>query len=171
MITFKVPSEMYGVTDCVITDIQRTLKTGYAPCGSGEDYKFTNEEMAQLQRIAAGEKIDFCRELFSGEKIIKILSEHPLLKLKMKVKRVFVVGSFAIGSPGKDSDIDILLEVNERLMSADSMKAMHRRRIQRYFIKHNIYKADELHPNYNGRRIDLYFTYNADLQANKIEIL
>jgi hypothetical protein len=59
MITFKVPSEMYGVTDCVITDIQHTLKTGYAPCGSGEDYKLTGDELRQLHRIASGEKIEF----------------------------------------------------------------------------------------------------------------
>lgn len=61
-ITFKVPSKMYGVTDCVVTDIARAIKTGFAPCGSGEDYKFTPQELEQLKRIAAGENIEFKRD-------------------------------------------------------------------------------------------------------------
>jgi hypothetical protein len=69
-ITFKVPSQMYGVTDAVISDINRTLKTGFCPCGSGEDYKLSPEELEQLKRIAAGENIEFSpRASFSKLKI------------------------------------------------------------------------------------------------------
>lgn len=47
---------MYGITDCVITDIDRTLKTGYAPCGSGEDYKLSPWELIALREIRSGVK-------------------------------------------------------------------------------------------------------------------
>jgi hypothetical protein len=58
-ITFKVPSKMYGITDAVISDINRTLKTGFCSCGSGEDYRLGDSELKQLERIKAGEKIEF----------------------------------------------------------------------------------------------------------------
>lgn len=54
-ITFKVPSELYVQTDCVINDIARALKTGFAPCGDGCDYKLTTHDLEQLRRIEGGE--------------------------------------------------------------------------------------------------------------------
>ena len=172
MITFKVPSELYGVTDCVITDIDRTLKTGYAPCGSGEDYKFTPDELAQLARINKGEKIYFIREVFSKSEILKILSEHPLVQLKEKPLRVFVVGSFVKGTPRQDSDIDVMIEVKSKAISENALTDKYRDKIRKHFIKNKIMtKADEVHPNYKGRRIDLYLTYNADQATeHKIEL-
>lgn len=49
MITFKVPSELYGVTDCCIHDVERAIKIGAAPCGDGNDYRFTKHELEQLK--------------------------------------------------------------------------------------------------------------------------
>jgi hypothetical protein len=68
MITFKVPSSLYGQTDCVITDISHTLKTGYAPCGDGCDYKLTAGELEQLKCIQAGEPMEFIHD----EKLKKV---------------------------------------------------------------------------------------------------
>lgn len=73
-ITFKVPSEMYGQTDCVITDIDRTIKTGFAPCGSGEDYKLTQGELMQLGEILRGERTEF-KHLNEAPKMGYILIE------------------------------------------------------------------------------------------------
>lgn len=49
---FKVKSKLYGQTDCVVNDLERAIKTGFAPCGSGEDYKFTKNEIARLKSLA-----------------------------------------------------------------------------------------------------------------------
>lgn len=49
MITFKVPSELYGITDCCIHDLERAIKIGAAPCGDGNDYRFTPYELEQLK--------------------------------------------------------------------------------------------------------------------------
>jgi hypothetical protein len=58
-ISFKVPSEMYGTTDAVISNIDHAIKTGFCPCGSGEDYKLNANEIEQLKQIANGEDIEF----------------------------------------------------------------------------------------------------------------
>jgi predicted RNA methylase len=49
-IEFKVPSELYGETVAVITDLARAIKMGYCPCGDGSDYLFTTHELEQLKR-------------------------------------------------------------------------------------------------------------------------
>lgn len=163
---------MYGITDCVITDIDHTLKTGYAPCGSGEDYKLTAEELIQLRAIRSGAQTEFTREVFSRQIIIKELQEHALVQLKEKPLRVFVVGSFAKGGVHADSDIDILIEVKAKRMEAHELADRYRHRLRKHFIMNKIEgKADHLHPQYKGRRIDMYFTYNADQENGKIEIL
>jgi hypothetical protein len=77
MITFKVPSELYGQTDCVITDINFTLKTGFAPCGSGEDYKLTQSELMQLGEILRGERTEF-KHLNEAPKMGYILPREGL---------------------------------------------------------------------------------------------
>ena len=53
-ISFKVPSEIYGQTDCVINDVERAIKTGFAPCGDGCDYKLHAHQIEQLKEIAKG---------------------------------------------------------------------------------------------------------------------
>lgn len=171
MITFKVPSELYGVTDCVITDIDRTLKTGYAPCGDGCDYKLTADELQQLARIKSGDKIEFTREVFTRQHIIQSLQDHPLVKLKEKPLRVFIVGSFVKGKPHKTSDIDVLIEVKRKTIPVKTLENKYRNKIRQHFIKHGIAIDDSQHPQYKGRRIDLYFTYDANAETDKIEVL
>lgn len=105
--------------------------------------------------------------------IVAILREHPLIKLKETPKRVFVVGSFAKGLARPrgheegDSDVDILLEVRAKKgITTEQLEEQYRTRLQRYFMQHGIKgKADEVHPQWDGRRIDLYFTYDADAEA------
>lgn len=45
---FKVYSELYGETEACVLDIERAIKTKCAPCGDGNDYRFTRHEYQQL---------------------------------------------------------------------------------------------------------------------------
>lgn len=54
MITFKVKSELYVRTDCVIKNINAVIKSGFAPCGDGCDYQLSAAEMEQLKMIKQG---------------------------------------------------------------------------------------------------------------------
>lgn len=95
--------------------------------------------------------------------IIYILTHHPLIRLRHKAKRVFIIGSFATGTQQEHSDIDVLLEVRPvKGMTALELAAKYRDRLQRHFMRHGILgKDDSVHPQYQGRRLDLYFTYDA----------
>lgn len=95
--------------------------------------------------------------------ILKALRKHPLVRFRHIPKRVFIVGSFANGNHGDHSDIDVLIEIKRGKMPEPELEESYRNRIRNYFVKHNIRgKRDDLHPQYNGRRIDLYVTYDAD---------
>ena len=114
------------------------------------------------------------QNLPSRQEILAELQQHPLVKLKEKPKRVFVVGSFASGKQIGRSDIDILLEISPKKNgeSATDVENAYRRKLQDYFVKNNIREQrDDLHPNWNGRRVDVYFTYNADEETRpKVEL-
>jgi predicted nucleotidyltransferase/GGDEF domain-containing protein len=109
----------------------------------------------------------------TGE-IVNELRSHPLIKLKEKPKRVFVVGSFAKGAQNADSDIDVLLEVRPKADGTSELELadQYRRRLQQHFMRNNIKgKDDSVHPQWNGRRIDVYFTYDADKETRpKVEL-
>lgn len=104
--------------------------------------------------------------------IVQVLQRHPLIKLKEKPTRVFIVGSFAKGTARPrgheegDSDIDVLLEVRPKKgITPAELEEKYRQPLRRYFMAHHIRgKADELHPQWDGRRVDVYFTYDADAE-------
>ena len=107
------------------------------------------------------------------DEIAKVLASHPLIKLREPVLRAFVVGSFAKGEQTELSDLDILFEVpsaNEETIY--EMEWRYRAALQAHFVKNNIRGvADHIHPQWAGRRVDMYFTYDADLEARpKIEL-
>jgi predicted nucleotidyltransferase len=99
--------------------------------------------------------------------IVQVLTRHPLVKLREKVLRAFVVGSFAKGAQNEESDVDVLLEVAARAGETSAELEDHYRRLLRaHFVKHDIRgKDDSVHPQWCGRRVDLYITYDADLES------
>lgn len=99
--------------------------------------------------------------------ITKILRKHPLIKFRNEVLRAFLVGSFAKGYPNNDSDVDILLEiVPEPGMTAQEVTEFNRRGLQEFFMKNRIPGTmDEVHPQWCGRRVDIYITYDASAEA------
>lgn len=103
----------------------------------------------------------------SQQDIVTVLREHPLIRLRDRVQRAFVVGSFAAGAPRDDSDVDVLLEVAARTdCSAPELEERYRKAIRAHLMLHNIRgKDDSQHPQWCGRRIDVYFTYDADLET------
>lgn len=107
-------------------------------------------------------------ELPTLAQIQRILRQHPLVKLREKVLRGYLVGSFAKGNAHAASDVDILLEVRPHPAfprSAD-LEEYYRRGLQQYFVTHRIRgKDDSVHPQWAGRRVDLYFTYAADAET------
>lgn len=131
-----------------------------------------DEPMFERGRRAVGDgrnKIDIPTK---GE-IRKVIAEHPLVGFIGKVKRAFLVGSFAKGSPHDESDVDILFEVPPRKgMTSDELEEKYRQKLRQHFVKNNIRgKADHVHPQWNGRRVDLYFTYDADAETRpKVEL-
>ena len=101
--------------------------------------------------------------------IVAVLSEHRLIRLQEKPSRGYLIGSFAGGGrakPNAESDVDILLEVPPVLcLGAERLAELYRRPLQQCFVTLDIRgKADHLHPQWEGRRVDLYFTYDADLE-------
>ena len=95
------------------------------------------------------------------QEITAVLAAHPLIRLTGKVKRAYLVGSFAKGSPHVDSDVDVLLEVSPRArQTEEELTEKYRSKLRQYFVTHNIRgKADHLHPQWCDRRVDVYFTY------------
>lgn len=49
---FAVPSELYGQTMAVISNLSFTLKTGFAPCADETDYQMTSHELNQLESLS-----------------------------------------------------------------------------------------------------------------------
>lgn len=105
--------------------------------------------------------------------IVSILRRHPLFKLRLPVKRGFLVGSFAGEKSQAHSDVDVLLEVDPQPdMHPMDVETHYRRPLMRYFMKHDIRgQRDDVHPQWNGRRLDVYFTYDADEETRpKIQL-
>lgn len=104
------------------------------------------------------------------DEIVEVLRAHPLIRLRERVKRAFLVGSFAKGlarprgSIEGESDVDILLEVLPRRgFTASDLEEKYRTLLRQFFMARGIRgKADDVHPQWDGRRVDLYFTYDAD---------
>lgn len=105
--------------------------------------------------------------------IVAILKAHPLIRLREKVLRAFVVGSFAKGSANEESDVDILLEVASREgVNALELEDSYRHALRNHFVKNDIRgQMDSVHPQWCGRRVDIYMTYDANLEARpKVEL-
>lgn len=106
--------------------------------------------------------------------IVAVLKSHPLIRLRESVVRAFVVGSFAKGTANDESDVDILLEVAPRDgVDAKDLEDSYRQALRSHFMKNDIRgKMDSVHPQWCGRRVDVYFTYDADLETRpKTELL
>lgn len=99
--------------------------------------------------------------------IVEVLRRHPLLKLREPVKCAFVVGSFAKGTQNDESDVDVLLEVPPHEgFEVPELEEHYRRLLREHFMRHNIRgKDDSVHPQWCGRRVDVYFTYDASLET------
>ena len=99
----------------------------------------------------------------TAAEILEVLREHPLVRLAHEPRRVFLVGSFSGGSSSADSDVDVLLEVAPTPgVTASELTTNYRLPLQRYFMQHGLRgRHDEVHPQWCGRRLDLYFTYDA----------
>ena len=105
-------------------------------------------------------------EMPTQKRIVAILKKHPLIRLRETVRRAFLVGSFAKGLQHADSDVDLLLEVQPRAgYTPAQLEDHYRQALRQYFVTHNIRgKDDSMHPQWGGRRIDLYFTYDANAE-------
>lgn len=111
--------------------------------------------------------------------IVSVLQAHPLIKLREKVKRAFLAGSFAkgtarpTGSLEGESDVDILLEVQPRRgWTAEQLEEKYRTLLRQYFVTYNIRgKADDVHPQWMGRRVDVYITYDASTETRPLKEL
>lgn len=114
----------------------------------------------------------------SHPEIIDLLRAHPLIKLKERVTASFLVGSFAkealgLGDTHSQSDVDILLEVKPRIgTTAEELEEQYRSALRNYFVKHDIRgKDDSVHPQWDGRRVDVYFTYDATTEKRPMVAL
>ena len=99
--------------------------------------------------------------------ITQVIADHPLVGFKGKVKNAYIVGSFAGGIPNTMSDVDVMLEVNPRKgMTEEELTERYRKKLQQYMVTNNIRERDDsVHPQWDGRRVDIYFTYNAEASA------
>lgn len=117
-------------------------------------------------------------ELPSQSEILEVLRKHPLIKLRENVDRAFVVGSTAkhylgLGTVRPDSDFDVLLEIRQRgSEDAVETEVRYRKKLMDHFAIKNLRgRHDYLHPQWAGRRVDVYFTFNADMESRpKIEL-
>lgn len=107
------------------------------------------------------------------QEIVEVLRQHPLVKLREKVKRAFVIGSFAAGQPNDESDVDILLEVAPRAgYTAAELEDHYRQALRQHFMHHDIRgKCDSVHPQWVGRRVDVYMTYDASTETRPMRPL
>jgi hypothetical protein len=86
---------------------------------------------------------------------------------KGKVIDAYVVGTGASGQLRPDSDFDIVLQVPpQKGMTAQEFTEYNRRKLQQYFVDNNIASDDSIHPQWQGRRVDVYFTYDAPTETS-----
>jgi predicted nucleotidyltransferase len=106
-------------------------------------------------------------DLPTKDEITQVILDHPLVKFTGKVKNAYIIGSFAKGSPNEMSDVDVLFEVNKRKgYTEQQLIEKYRRGLQQYFVENKIMeRRDDLHPQWNGRRVDIYFTYDASKET------
>ena len=110
--------------------------------------------------------------------IVEVLQDHPLIGLREQVERAFLIGSQAkerlgTGKTHCVSDVDVLLEVKPRDdETAEQMQDRYRKKLMAHFMRHGIRgKKDSVHPQWCERRVDVYFTYDADQETRpKIEL-
>lgn len=109
----------------------------------------------------------------SQVEIVEVLRQHRLVKLRERVVRAFLVGSFCTGKERAESDVDILLEVQDRRgVPAHELEDHYRAALRQYFVTNGIQgKCDSVHPQWQGRRVDLYFTYDADSEPRPKRLL
>ena len=114
---------------------------------------------------AAAEKTPF--RMPTTQEIVSVLRKHPLIRLKHRPKHAFLVGSFSKNQQNEESDVDILLEIDPVPgETAEQVETEYRRPLQKYFMQNSIRgKNDAVHPQWCGRRVDLYFTYDADAET------
>lgn len=107
------------------------------------------------------------------KEIIDVIKNHKLIKYKGKVINAYLVGSHAKGTPRDDSDIDIVLQIPvQKDYSEEDFTKLKRKALQDYFMKNNIVgKADHIHPNYKGKRVDVYFTYKELKEGESVKLL
>lgn len=97
----------------------------------------------------------------TADQVKDILRNHPLVKFKGKILKIWIVGSYAKGYATKKSDIDILVKVPNRKISSRDLELKYRQKIVSFFVKNGIMGVnDSAHPNFLGKRIDIYFTYD-----------
>jgi len=117
----------------------------------------------------------FQKNLPGSFELLNILDSHPLIpKIKENINAIYIIGSFASGTQNDDSDLDILLEIDTvKGHDENDISEKYRNKLRNYFLEHKIEgKADNLHPQWNGRRIDLYFTYDASQNTGpKVKIV
>ena len=91
-----------------------------------------------------------------------ILRKHPLTPNPGKLLDGFLVGSFAAQKAGDHSDVDVLFRVAPKAgMTAEDYTEFYRRPLRAWFMCHDIRgKCDKIHPQWEGRRLDIYFTYD-----------
>jgi predicted nucleotidyltransferase len=101
--------------------------------------------------------------------LVELLRRHPLIKLREPVTKAFVVGSFARGTQNEHSDVDVLLEVRPRSGQATpipQLEEQYRQALRQYFVRNDIRgRCDEAHPQWCGRRVDIYLTYDAEAET------
>ena len=106
-------------------------------------------------------------EIPTISELVTILRNHPLVKNIGKVKNAYLIGSFAKGTQNPQSDMDILIEISPiKNMTAEEFSEKKRNVIRKYFVQHDIRDIDNsIHPQWNGRRLDIYFTYDASTET------
>lgn len=96
------------------------------------------------------------------KQIIDIIRKHHLVKYSGKIINLYLIGSFCRGNQHNDSDVDILVHVPAANgFDDDSYTELNRKKLRDYFINNNIHgKCDKVHPQWFGRRLDIYFTFS-----------
>jgi predicted nucleotidyltransferase len=107
----------------------------------------------------------------SRREIVWILRKNPFVRLRDQVHRVFIIGSYARGAAVRGSDLDMLVELEPRPgVPAEEMNRRYREVLQARLVNYAD-KPDEGQPKWRGRRIDPYFTYDADTNTGpKVEL-
>jgi len=137
----------------------------YSPKELRDEYK-SLEAIWQQSKLSQpqGAGID----LPTKSEIVDIIKKHPLMMYRGKVIDAYVVGTGASGQMRPDSDFDIVLQVPpQKGMTAQQFTEYNRRKIQQYFVTNKIEgQRDDLHPQWKGRRVDVYFTYEPPTETS-----